>query len=201
MRKIGKALQFRITLECITPAIWRRMLVPARYSFWDLHVAIQDVMGWTDTHLHLFRITNPKTGITEEFGIPDEEGIVGDVPCLAGWKFPIANYFIEPGTKAEYEYDFGDDWQHQVVLEAIVDRIVGKKYPVCVAGERACPPEDCGGVHGYEELIRIIANPSDEEYRNTMEWVGPYFHPEAFVPKQVHFDSPRARLKFAMGNV
>lgn len=191
--------QFKISLNGISPLIWRRIQVPQKYNFWDLHVAVQDSMGWLDCHLHLFRIRNPETGEAEEIGIPDDDPFDDDRPCLPGWEAPLDVYFKAPGTRADYEYDFGDGWEHELILEDVVSRIPKQKYPICVAGERACPPEDCGGIWGYEELLRTIRDPSDEEYESTMQWLGGNYDPEAFDPKKVRFDDPRKRWQIAFG--
>lgn len=197
MSKGNQACQFKVTLREIEPAIWRRILVPVRYSFWDLHVAIQDSMGWLDYHLHLFRVREPESGDVVEIGIPPDELFEDEFPCIPGWDVAIADYFTEPGDNAEYLYDFGDDWQHVVTFEAMVDRVAKTPYPKCVTGSRACPPEDCGGVRGYENLLRVIADPSDEEYESMMEWLGREYDPEAFEPRQVRFDNPKKRWDIA----
>lgn len=115
-------LRFRVTLRHVSPPVWRRIEVPASYNFWELHVAIQDAMGWTDSHLHVFRINNPRTGKLNDIGIPDDDGFVGDPVSLPGWTIPIARYFAAIGAKAKYEYDFGDGWEHDIKLEAKVTR-------------------------------------------------------------------------------
>ncbi len=188
---------FRISLKEIEPTIWRRLEVPASYSFWDLHVAIQDAMGWLDYHLHVFRVANPETGGIDEIGIPDEEAFEGDPVSLPGWEIPLAEYFIKPGDRADYEYDFGDGWEHEIVLEKIQPRVPKTKYPRCLDGARACPPEDCGGVGGYESMLEIIFDPSNEEHESTMTWLGGGFDPEKFDPKAVKFDNPKKRWKIA----
>jgi hypothetical protein len=189
--------QFKITLKGVQPPIWRRIQVPASYSFWDLHVALQDSMGWLDYHLHAFRILDPKTGEVVEVGIPNEDLFEDDQPCLPGWEVPISAYFQAPGNRAEYEYDFGDSWEHEVVLEEIVERLPRSKYPKCIAGARACPPEDCGGIWGYQELVETIRDPSHEEYESTLEWLGGHYDSEAFDPKAVQFDDPKKRWRIA----
>lgn len=186
--------QFKITMKDIKPAIWRRIQVPENYTFWDLHVAIQDSMGWTDSHLHAFRMVNPETEEQEEIGIPDDSEFA-EYPMLAGWEEDIADWFSEDNKKANYNYDFGDDWNHEVVLEKILPKEEGVKYPVCLDGKRACPPEDCGGVWGYEELLETIKNPDHEEYENMMTWLGGEFDPEHFDAGRVKFDNPKKRLK------
>ncbi len=201
MSRRNQAYQFKVRLRGIEPAIWRRILVPATYSFWDLHVAIQDSMGWLDYHLHLFRVREPENGNVVEIGIPDDEPFEEEIPCIPGWDVAMAEYFTETGDAAEYLYDFGDDWQHVVTFEAKVDRVGTTQYPKCIAGSRACPPEDCGGVGGYENVLRVIADPSDEEYESMMDWLGGEYDPEAFEPAQVRFDNPKKRwdIAFAEG--
>ena len=126
--------QFKVSLEEIEPTIWRRIQVPARYSFWDLHVALQDAMGWLDYHLHAFRVRRPHQRKMIEIGIPDDGE--GDIDVLPGWTIPIRDIFTEPGQTAFYLYDFGDSWKHEVLLEGILLKEKGGKYPRCLAGER-----------------------------------------------------------------
>jgi hypothetical protein len=157
-------------------------------------------MGWRDSHLHLFRIRDPETGELVEIGIPDEEGFEDELPCLPGWEVPMSAYFREPGMRAVYRYDFGDDWQHDVVFEGIAERVPRQGYPKCVAGARACPPENCGGVGGYEDLLKVLQDPTDDEYANTMQWLGGRYDPEAFDPRKVRFDNPKKRWERAFRN-
>jgi hypothetical protein len=189
--------QFKLVLLEVVPPIWRRIQVPETYSFWDLHVALQDCMGWLDYHLHLFRLTHPDTGKIVQTGIPDEDAFEGDEPIRPGWEIPIASYFARPGVAAHYDYDFGDGWEHELTLEAILLGQPGKKYPLCLGGARACPPEDCGGVGGYEDLLTVIQSPSHEEYASTLQWLGGRFDPEKFDPTRVKFDDPARRYEMA----
>jgi hypothetical protein len=174
--------QFKITLREIKPKIWRSIQVPSNYSFWDFHVAIQDAMGWQDYHLHQFTIINPKTGESEVIGIADDESFQ---EIIAGKKAKISKYFLSPKDKANYEYDFGDGWEHEITLEKILPVNANDKYPQCIAGARACPPEDCGGVYGYENLLKIIKDPNHEEYKEQIKWLGGEFNPEDFDHKSV----------------
>lgn len=189
--------QFKVTLKEIEPAIWRRILVPTTYSFWEFHVAVQDSMGWLDYHLHEFKVVNPDTGAIDAIGIPDDEVPKEKQDCMAGWEMPIAYYFRHPGDQAEYEYDFGDGWEHQIVLEGILLREQKTKYPKCIGGDRSCPPEDCGGVPGYEKLVRISRDPAHKEYQSMKQWLGSVYDPDAFDFKKVRFDNPRKRWKIA----
>ena len=177
-------------------------MVPAKYSFWDLHVAIQDSMGWLDYHLHAFRIREKHKRKTIEIGIPVDDEWDG-YEVATGWDVPITDYFDEPGQVAEYEYDFGDSWIHEIQLEGIMLKTKGIKYPICQEGERSCPPEDCGGVPGYYRLIEILDDPKNEEYKEYIHWLKgharnyfPYI-PEEFIPGKVRFDNPKQRWKKA----
>ncbi|MFH0735266.1 MAG: plasmid pRiA4b ORF-3 family protein [bacterium] len=191
MAKIMKEVyQFKITLNESKPPIWRRILVPSKYSFWDLHIAIQDSMGWKDYHLHSFNIINPLTGRKVEIGIPDED--YEDI--LPDNKIKISKYFNENNAKATYEYDFGDSWIHTIKLEKIIPAVAGEKYPQCIGGKMACPPEDCGGIWGYYNLLEIIQDPKHDEYEESIEWLGEDFDPNEFDPKDVTFDDPKERF-------
>jgi len=189
--------QYKIELEGITPTIWRRIQVPEDYSFWDLHVAIQDAIGWLDYHLHLFLIRRKHSRVATQIGIPDDYAFEGSPEILPGWEIPISDYFHDVGITADYEYDFGDGWRHKVLLEGILLREKGHKYPRCIDGARACPPEDCGGVHGYSRLLEVLADPDDEEHESMLEWLGGKYDPQKFVPGKVKFDNPKQRWKRA----
>lgn len=189
-------IRFKITLKDVRPSIWRRIEVPARYTFWDLHVAIQDAMGWLDCHLHVFRVPNARKTLNE-IGIPDDDAFEGDPVILPGWQVRVADHLTHVGERAEYEYDFGDSWMHELRLESIGLRASRVKYPRCVAGAGRCPPEDCGGPHGYEELLATIRDPRHEEYASMLEWLGGPIDPAAFNPSQVRFDDPAKRWKIA----
>ena len=195
-KKFSNVYQFKITLKGIKPPIWRRIQVQGNYTFWDLHVAIQDAMGWLDCHLHHFEIFNPVTGMKEEIGIPDEEFIM-EREILAGWEQDMANYYSSENNRSDYIYDYGDNWVHKVKLEKIFPPEKGRKYPVCVAGKRACPPEDCGGTRGYKLFLEAIMDPNNEEYEETLTWTGGDFEPEHFNPEKVKFDDPFKRWKYA----
>jgi hypothetical protein len=196
-KQLPLVLRIKVELKDIPLPVWRRIEVPASYSFWDLHVAIQDAMGWEDRHLHLFRITNPKTGHVDEIGIPDPDGFVDDPVCLAGWETPLKAYLRNVGDHAEYEYDFGDSWIHEMSVEAIGERAERTKCPRCLAGEGACPPEDCGGTSGYANLMEIMAQRNHPERESWRVWLGRPFDPDWFDAEQVRFDNPRTRWKIA----
>ena len=195
-KKFTKVYQFKITLKDIKPLVWRCIQVPETYTFWDLHVAIQDAMGWSDYHLHEFEIFNSSSGLKVNIGIPDED-FGGEI--FPGWEQKIADYFSMENRSADYTYDFGDNWEHTVELEKILPRENNVNYPRCIDGKRACPPEDCGGIWGYEDFLEIIRNPNHEEHEEMLEWVGGEFGPEHFDVREVHFDDPDRRRKTAFG--
>jgi hypothetical protein len=153
--------QFLVVLAGTDPLVWRRIQVPERYSFWDLHVAIQDAMGWLDYHLHEFRLLDAAEQAVVSVGIPTDDDPI-DRPVMPGWEVPLSKFFDRRGWHAPpavYAYDFGDDWQHVLVHEGFESADDTHTYPRCVAGEGRCPPEDCGGIHGYAEFLQIIADP------------------------------------------
>ncbi|XP_050527861.1 uncharacterized protein y4hQ-like [Daktulosphaira vitifoliae] len=186
--------QFKITLKRIKPNIWRRIQVPGNFTFWELHMAISDAMGWQDYHLHQFEVLNPRNGQIVLIGTPDDFGLV---EVINGKTVKIADFFSAPKCKAKYEYDFGDGWDHEILLQKILPAIPTVEYPICVGGKRACPPEDCGGTWGYGELLSIISNPNHGEYEERKDWLkligytNGEFDSEHFDPKSVYFRSFR----------
>ncbi len=157
----SKILQFRIELLEASAPVWRSIQIPATYTFWALHVAIQDAMGWEDRHLHAFKVKAPD-GSKRLFSIPDNEGF-NDRPVLAGWEHDVVDY-MATGSVADYTYDFGDNWRHAILLERVGRAAPGVKYPTCIAGAGACPPEDCGGIDAYNGLLK--GDP------DLLEWLG-----------------------------
>jgi hypothetical protein len=190
-------MQFKVTLDGIKPPIWRRIQVPCDYSFWDLHVAIQDAMGWLDCHLHQFIVRDPLILNSLTIGIPSDDDFDGLPAVIPGWEVPIAALFTLVNRKARYEYDFGDSWHHAVVLEKVLPLEKGVKLPICLGGRRACPPEDCGGVRSYHELLEILADPAREEHSETSDWVGGSYDAERFDRGAVVFDDPDERWDYA----
>jgi hypothetical protein len=187
-------LQFRIELLGVEPPIWRRIQVPESYTFWDLHVAIQDSMSWRDYHLHAFRVV----GSEDVIGIPDKEG---DDPLETrpGWQLRVHDYFTAECPLAVYEYDFGSAWIHEIRFEGVHDAVSGVAYPLCSGGARRRPPEDCGGVNGYYDLLKVLADPSHAEHESKLEWVGGSFDAEHFDTSEIQFDNPAERWRAAIG--
>jgi hypothetical protein len=187
--------QFLIVLSNTEPLVWRRIQVPEDYSFWDLHVAIQDAMGWLDYHLHEFTVADVEKGRVIRLGIPDED-FPDERPCIPDWEVLVSDYFRD-GSPALYRYDFGDGWHHAVIDEGIADAEPALGYPRCLGGANARPPEDCGGTTGFEQFKRAISDPDHPEHEEYLVWVGGHYDPEAFDPSAVRFDDPRERWKLA----
>lgn len=196
----GFVLQFRIVLNDSSPKIWRRILVPADYNFFALHCAIQDAMGWTDSHLHAFYIgeRKGKDRITVEFPNPEGNDFYRGETRDERKEF-LADYFGKTIKQCVYSYDFGDNWNHTILFERELPRDPKASYPRCLAGKNSCPPEDCGGVWGYADLQKILKNPNHEEHDGMLEWLGlevpKEFNPNEFNPSEVKFDNPQNRLR------
>ncbi len=177
---MNKILQFRITLNHSKPLIWRRIQVESNATFLELHIAIQLAMGWTNSHLFEF-MDREKT-----FCLPSEENDLFDKEKLNASEERIENYFKEAGDEITYLYDFGDSWEHQVVLEKTVPIQKDMKYPVCVAGAMNCPHEDSGGLHGFYEKLEIIQDEHHPEYREIITWLGKKYDPFLFDMDKVN---------------
>ncbi len=200
-KKCRQIYQFYIRLLDISPEIWRGIQVSAYYNFWDLHVAIQDSMGWLDCHLHAFLLKSEHAESRVEIGIPGDE--MGDETVFAGWEIAMKDYYHKPGQCMIYQYDFGDDWKHVVLLEDILHAEAGISYPRCIDGERACPPENCGGEYGYYEMLKILDDPLHPEHEDYICWLKAHmkeyypYDPDYFDADEVHFDDPHLRWKNA----
>lgn len=182
-RRDGKNLVFQldVVLRGTTPPIWRRFEVSETMTLAQLHDILQIVMGWTDSHLHRFVING------KEYGRPDyEERWADDDPLRDERRVRLTNLFQVVPTVFLYEYDYGDDWLHVVVVERYWPASANEQYPTCIEGGRACPPEDAGGVYGYEELLAILADPKHEEHEGMRMWAGADFEPEAFDVESVN---------------
>jgi len=155
-------LQVKVTLlETADPVVWRRLLVPASIRLDRLHKVIQAVMGWQDYHMHCFTHGDTQYGLSDdELGFRDERTAT------------LGELVTGVGDRVGYSYDFGDGWEHDLAVEQVGVTEPDTRYPVCVAGTGDCPPEDCGGVFGYEQLREILADPSHPEHESMREWLG-----------------------------
>ena len=171
--------QIKVTLDDSKPPIWRRILVPINITLGKLHHILQVVMGWADYHLHQFIVGRmyygePHPDYDDYLDMHDEQDVT------------LRQIVPGEGFKFRYEYDFGDSWLHQVLVEKIVPPEPGQHYPLCIKGRRACPPEDVGGVWGYYGFLEAIQDPDHPEHEEYLEWVGGEFDPAAFDLDEVN---------------
>ena len=169
--------QVKVTLLGIRPPIWRRLQVASSINLRRLHDVIQEAMGWTQSHLYRFEAGGVEIGEPDpEFGLPVRSAKATQLRKIAP----------EPGAAFLYEYDFGDSWEHRIDVEKVLPPERGVFYPRCIGGKRACPPEDCGGVWGYEHLLEVLGDPRHPEHQEMLEWIGGAFDPEAFDLRAVN---------------
>jgi hypothetical protein len=173
-KKPEEIYQLKIWLGEIEPRIWRKFEVPSNTRLDKLNEIIQGVMGWTNSHLHEFSADGVRYGAHYPDGNDYNDGMLDES------KARLTDLVSRPKERFRYEYDFGDGWGHIVKLLEIREPQENVKYPVCLEGERACPPEDCGGPWRYPELLEILKDPDHEEHEELLEWVGDEFDPEAF---------------------
>lgn len=180
--KDERIFQLKVTLRGSKPPIWRRVQVEETARLGDLHAIIQCVMGWTDSHLHQFIIKG------EYYGVPT----AGDFEEVKDEdKFNLGGTVGKAKGKFVYEYDFGDSWEHEILVEKILPREAGVTYPRCLDGKRACPPEDCGGIWGYHDMLAAVADPKHPEHEELIEWLDGEFDPKAFDLEEVNKQLPK----------
>jgi hypothetical protein len=182
--------ELRITLDDVKPRIWRTFVVPSGIPLAALHRVIQSVMGWEDSHLHRFEIN----GVGYEILMPglDQEADTQDAS-----KAVLGELVPNAGAGFVYQYDFGDNWVHRVEVLTVGLPSSGAKYPICTGGERACPPEDCGGVGGFEVVLDALAHPGREESKELLVWLGRGYDPAAFDLAKVNRRLNSLRTRFS----
>lgn len=167
----------KVVLIGSQPPIWRMLQVPGDANLGWLHAVLQVALGWTNSHLHHFLTGEARYSDPRQF---EGEGF-DDEPDRDEAGVTLAEIAPEEGTRFQYEYDFGDSWEYEItVAKILAPGAAGAAAAVCLDGARACPPEDCGGVWGYEELLKTLANPKDPEHESMKEWLGRPFDAEAF---------------------
>lgn len=170
--------QLKIVLYGSDPSIWRRIQVLSDTTLEALHHLLQITMGWSDAHLHQFEVGDLIYGAPDpnfpDFDVIDEKDVV------------LSEVVSRPNQKFVYQYDFGDDWTHLITLEQILPLEDGTIYPLCLAGKRACPPEDCGGILSYPSFLEAITDSEHPEHLHLLRWVGGRFDPEAFNRAEVN---------------
>ncbi len=170
--------QLKVTLADITPPIWRRLQVRSDTTLATLHELLQIAMGWEDYHLHAFG-----NGFGNAYGEDINESTVA------------LNEFAGVGDHLSYTYDFGDTWEHDILVEKILTRPrPGTVYPRCTGGRRACPPEDCGGPPGYVAMLRALRARKGARYREIKEWLAGPYDPEAFDLAEVNEQLAKLKL-------
>ena len=175
-------MQIKITLLEVDPPVWRRFLIPNEFTLADLRVVVQTVMGWQDSHLDQFTIGQDRYAV-QQFEMSSDFDVES---AKDGHTAVLAYTLPQPGTPFLYTYDFGDSWEHELVVEKVLPIEREKAYPRCLEGARACPPEDTGGSWGYAELLEILADRKHPEYEERLEWLGEKFDPEKFSPRAVN---------------
>lgn len=177
--------EIKVQLQYIQPPIWRKLQLPLHTSLLKLHKILQRSMGWTNSHLHLFDVGGKRYGER-----PEE----WDFEVLDSRKVTLDKIFSGGTTSLFYDYDMGDGWRHEITLLSTVEgEGEGEDKPACIAGARACPPEDCGGPPGYENLLEALSDPDHAEHDILMEWVGGKFDAEAFDVVKVNQTLKRLR--------
>ena len=179
MAKSRALYQLKITLRDIHPPIWRRIQVWEDTTLAQLHTILQIVMGWEDYHLHEFVIGG------RLYSVPDPDDIMYERKVVDERHVQLGEVVPRVGSEFKYLYDFGDSWEHDLILDAILLPETTTQYPTCIGGERRTPPEDVGGIPGYEEYLTVLADPENEEHGNMLQWRGP-FDPESFAQDQIN---------------
>ena len=166
-----KLYQIKVTLTDVHAPVWKRALLSPEITLGKLHLILQIVMGWEDRHMHRFLHGG------REYSDPRFES---EGNALDERKTVLGVIMKAPGDRLVYEYDFGDDWRHELIYEEWIQSDEHVPYAICIEGARACPPEDCGGPYAYNDLVRALKNPTQKRYKQMLDWAGDRFDPEAF---------------------
>jgi hypothetical protein len=169
--------QLKVTLKASKPPIWRRIQVRGSTTLPKLHTILQAVMGWYDYHLHEFRVGDT------HYGVPDPEW---GLDIKNERRVKLSDIVADVKDRFVYEYDFGDGWEHQIVVEKVLTPEPDVRYPLCLTGKRACPPEDVGGIWGYGDFLEAMRAPEHPEHETMLEWIGSAFDPLAFDVEAVN---------------
>ncbi len=176
-----RVYQLKVTLMWVRPAIWRRLLVPGSISLASLHDILQTAMGWGGGHMHQFVAPG---GVY--YGVPQRDSEFDDLDTKDEDRFRLDQVLRREKDSIVYEYDFGDGWEHKIVLEKILAPAAGVAVPSCIGGKRACPPDDCGGVPGYANFLAAIGDATHPEHEDMVEWIGGAFDPERFDAQRIN---------------
>lgn len=176
-RRLRDLYQIKVSLNGAKPPIWRRLVISSAMDLEELHNVLQIAMGWTDSHLHQFIAGEAR------YGAPDPDWEDGTIPERG---VRVGTLLKKEKQWITYEYDFGDGWEHRVVLEKVFPYESGARAPKCIAGRRGCPPENVGGIWGYAEFLEAYKDSSHPEHEEMVEWAGEYFDPERFDVSEVN---------------
>lgn len=166
-----------VLLNKTKPAVWRRVIVPESFTLEALHSILQITMGWQMGHLYDFQIGKNRYAESDDF----DETPMEPLTTSLGRALKNEKSFV-------YNYDFGDSWQHEIKIEKLSDLDSRMNYPICIGGENACPPEDCGGTDSFKDLKATIANPDSEDFEEMMQWLGGFYSPFSFDPNRINRD-------------
>ena len=180
MKKKTIKFQLKITLTGTKPLVWRRVIVDSDLLLEDMHSVIQSVMPWTDSHLHQFEQNYA-------LYVSAEEVELDDFDLIDYSEIKLSDLIASEKDNLIYKYDFGDNWRHKIVIEKILPSTDSDIRAEYITGKNACPPEDCGGVHGYAHVLEVLKDPNDEEYHETREWLG-LDDGEEYDPKCIPLD-------------
>lgn len=170
--------QIKVTLKGIRPPIWRRILVASNITLDDFHEIVQATMGWMGGHLHLFTASDEQYSHAPFYD--SDPSFLDELGAKDSSRVRLNRLVTGEGYKMLYEYDFGDGWEHEILIEKILPMIPNAKLPICIKGKRACPPEDIGGIWGYAEFLEAIKDPDHPEHETHTEWIGYDFNPDHF---------------------
>ena len=181
--------QLKVTLKTVRPPVWRSIAVRSDTALSDLADVLEAAMGWLGGHLHSF----DAGGTTyQRLDLLDHGGF--GPPVVDERNVTLVDILAEPKAKLRWDYDFGDGWEHDVLVESIDPVQPGVDYPICITGRRACPPDDCGGPWGYQDLLAALADPDHEDHEELSEWAPPGFDPGAFDAAEATADMHVSRL-------
>ena len=176
--------QFKVMLRGSKPPIWRRVQAPGDITLGALHTVLQLVMAWDGYHLHQFVVGDT---------FYSDPAMMDDLDTLDEDTTTLRQVVPREGMKIFYEYDFGDSWEHEILVEKVLPPEGGVQAPTCIGGSRACPPEDVGGVWGYQWFLEAIQDPAHPQHEERLEWIGGDFDPESFDPDKVNTVLSRLR--------
>lgn len=168
----SRILQLRVSIRGMSPPVWRKLLINSDTTLHELHLMIQAAMGWYNCHLYEFSYGQDKYSNLDHWDeIPEEE--------IDSTQVTLGDLDLSEGDELTYLYDFGDNWEHTVSVQKILAQDTSYRLPACIGGKRNCPPEDCGGVYGYYDVLKTAGDPQDPEHDEMVEWLGEY-NPEEF---------------------